>query len=146
MSINKLQLSRSINLQPIVLKTSIHPTTSTQNLNQDQQQASNLSPAISVNINDFKSLLESKLNLNTNSKTQPSINTPSSPKSTENTHQADLISNKCLKLGDYILFKESSQNDSFSSAFNSKTNRFYYWKVCLYLFQFLTCIIQQITY
>lgn len=87
--------------------------------------SSTLSPPILVNINDFKSFLTSTTNLSNASSSATTTATSSSLTATNSSE------NKLLKLGDYLFFEPTSNNDSFSSGLNTKTKKFFYWKVTI---------------
>lgn len=139
---NRLQANRPASLQPVqVAKANSNPILNEQTGSQNTD-VSNLSPAILVNINDFKSLLASKLVASSNisnscskSESDSSKNGVNSSQSSNQTNSTNENSSnskeKCLRLGDYVLFDPLGQTDSFSSAYNTKTNRFYCWKVCI---------------
>lgn len=120
--LNRVILNRSISI-PFggpVKDGQISPTPDT--------QTTNLSPSIQPEIQSFSALFnlsEHERQLINSSNEDLSS---SSSQTSMNNANGDLAK-KCIKKGDYILFEPSSQNDSFSTAFNTKTNKIYFWKV-----------------
>jgi hypothetical protein len=95
-------------------------------------QTSDLSPPIITNMNEFKSFLNMF---------HPSNKTSNEPARRENIGENLLVSslnensdllkrNSLIKIGDFILFEANSASaDSFNSAYNTRLNEYFYWKV-----------------
>jgi hypothetical protein len=121
---NHAQLQVKSSIQPFSFSSfNLLRTISTESNN---ELAVNLSlpPTLSTNTNDLNALNQVKL-------------TPQKPTSDSSLlvqDQRQQPKNDSLKIGDYILFQScnvTNANDTLSSAFNVKINKFFYWKVNL---------------